>query len=63
MLASLKNIFILGIGGIGTSALAKFFKKNGKEVFGYDIIPSLRTKELEDEGIIISYEDELKKFL
>ena len=61
MLASLKNIFILGIGGIGTSALAKFFKKNGKEVFGYDIIPSLRTKELEDEGIIISYEDELKK--
>ena len=53
----IKNIFFLGIGGIGMSALARYFHHRGYSVSGYDRTPSALTKELEDEGIKITYTD------
>lgn len=52
-----KNIFFLGIGGIGMSALARFFNGNGKTITGYDLTPTPLTHALEVEGITIFYED------
>ncbi len=54
-----KNIFFLGIGGIGMSALARYFKAKGFSVAGYDKTPSALTKELEQEGISIHYVDDV----
>lgn len=50
-------IYFLGIGGIGMSALARYFKRKGCSVFGYDRVSSPLTKNLENEGITIHYED------
>jgi len=52
-----KNIYMLGIGGIGMSALAKYFRQKSKKVAGYDRNPSSITKDLECRGISIHYED------
>lgn len=52
-----KNIYFLGIGGIGMSALARYFHKKGCAVTGYDKTPSPLTRKLEEEGILIHYED------
>ena len=52
-----QNIYFLGIGGIGMSALARYFYQKGCEVSGYDKTPSPLTKRLEEEGILIHYED------
>ena len=52
-----KYYHFLGIGGIGMSALARYFKYQGKEVSGYDKTPTELTRTLEKEGIIIHYED------
>ncbi|MBQ0016071.1 MAG: UDP-N-acetylmuramate--L-alanine ligase [Bacteroidales bacterium] len=49
--------YFLGIGGIGMSALARYFKLMGNEVCGYDLTPSPLTKALEQEGIDIHYDD------
>ncbi|HUH50527.1 MAG TPA: UDP-N-acetylmuramate--L-alanine ligase [Flavobacterium sp.] len=54
-----KNIFFIGIGGIGMSALARYFHSLGKNVFGYDKTPTQLTKKLEDLGIIVHYSDDL----
>ena len=54
----IQNIFFLGIGGIGMSALARYFHHRGYLVSGYDRTPSDLTKELEDEGIVITYIDD-----
>lgn len=51
------NIYFLGIGGIGMSALARYFHSKGNMVSGYDKTPSPLTKKLEEEGILIHYED------
>lgn len=51
------NYYFIGIGGIGMSALARYFKHIGKNVSGYDRTPSHLTAELESEGIQIHYED------
>ena len=51
------NIYFVGIGGIGMSALARFFVSQGKTVSGYDKTPSSLTIELQKEGIDIVYED------
>ncbi|WP_375238260.1 UDP-N-acetylmuramate--L-alanine ligase [Aurantibacter sp.] len=51
------NIYFLGIGGIGMSALARYFHANGKIVAGYDKTKTKLTSELEDLGIKIHYED------
>ena len=50
-------LFFLGIGGIGMSALARYFHHRGDRVVGYDRTPSDLTHELEAEGITISYVD------
>lgn len=52
-----KRIYFLGIGGIGMSAIARYYKFLGKEVSGYDRTPSDLTHELEKEGIGVHYED------
>ena len=54
----IQNIFFLGIGGIGMSALARYFHHRGYTVSGYDRTPSALTHELESEGIAITYTDD-----
>ncbi len=54
------NFYFLGIGGIGMSALARYFHQLGYPVFGYDRTPSSLTRELEKEGIKITFEDRVK---
>ncbi len=56
--ATYNKIYFLGIGGIGMSALARYFNHLGKEVFGYDRTPTLLTASLVEEGIKIHFEDE-----
>lgn len=51
-------IYFLGIGGIGMSALARYFKAKSHEVAGYDRTPSPLTKRLEAEGIAVHYSDD-----
>ena len=52
-----KHIYLIGIGGIGMSALARYFNAKGKQVCGYDKVQSDLCKELEAEGIQIHYSD------
>lgn len=54
---SIKSVYFIGIGGIGMSALARYFKFIGKEVAGYDKVATQLTQELEAAGIEIHYED------
>ena len=56
-LENVNNVYFLGIGGIGMSALARWFHHLGISVSGYDKTPSQLTKELESEGINICYDD------
>ena len=51
------SIYFLGIGGIGMSALARYFHSLGYAIAGYDLTPSPLTKQLENEGMAIHYED------
>ncbi len=53
----MKNVYFIGIGGIGMSALARYYKFKGFNVAGYDRTPSELTAQLEKEGIDIHYED------
>ncbi|NER18295.1 UDP-N-acetylmuramate--L-alanine ligase [Spongiivirga citrea] len=53
------NVYFIGIGGIGMSALARYFKMLGKEVAGYDKTPSKITSELEDLDVAIHFEDDV----
>ena len=52
-----KNYYFLGIGGIGMSALARYFLHAGCRVAGYDRTPTRLTAELEREGAEIHYEE------
>lgn len=54
-----KNIYFIGIGGIGMSAIARYYNAKGFKVSGYDKTPSPLTAELEGEGIEIHYEDNI----
>lgn len=56
---SLKYVYLIGIGGIGMSGLARYFKSLGKTVGGYDKTPSSLTHDMEKEGIGIHYEDNI----
>jgi UDP-N-acetylmuramate--alanine ligase len=58
-LNDIKRIYFIGIGGIGMSALARYFKYLGAEVSGYDRTVTALTKQLESEGMIIHYEDSI----
>ncbi|MBP6732622.1 MAG: UDP-N-acetylmuramate--L-alanine ligase, partial [Chitinophagales bacterium] len=61
-LKDLKKIYFIGIGGIGMSALARYFKALGAEVSGYDKTPTALTAELEAEGIAVTFDDELANY-
>ena len=61
-LKELKTIYFLGIGGIGMSALARYFKSLGADVSGYDKTPTALTNELKNEGIPVIYEDDLERY-
>ena len=54
----LKYVYFIGIGGIGMSAIARWYKFRGLSVSGYDRTPSELTKELENEGISVHYTDD-----
>ena len=53
----MKNIYFIGIGGIGMSAIARYYNFKGLKVSGYDKTPSELTHALEAEGIDVHYED------
>lgn len=57
-LKDIKRIYFIGIGGIGMSALARYFHFHGKIVSGYDRTATVLTRQLEDEGIPVHYEDD-----
>ena len=56
-LQDIKRVYFVGIGGIGMSALARYFKYLGASVSGYDRTATALTKQLEQEGMFIHYED------
>ncbi len=56
---SYSNIYFIGIGGIGMSAIARYYNFKGLKVSGYDKTPSELTHALEREGIEIHYEDNI----
>jgi UDP-N-acetylmuramate--alanine ligase len=58
-LDQIHNVYFVGIGGIGMSALARYFQNTGKQVAGYDKTPSALTDELIKSGISIHFEDSI----
>ncbi|MFV5688570.1 UDP-N-acetylmuramate--L-alanine ligase [Flavobacterium sp. ZT3R25] len=58
-LNQIHNVYFIGIGGIGMSNLARYFKNLGKQVSGYDKTPSALTNELMESGISIHFEDSI----
>jgi len=54
------KLYFVGIGGIGMSALVRYFLSKGDDVAGYDLTPSPLTKALTEEGALIHYEDDPK---
>jgi len=57
----IERVYLLGIGGIGMSALARYFQFIGKKVEGYDKTSSALTLDLEKEGIPVHYNEDLQK--
>ena len=55
----IQKVFFIGIGGIGMSALARYFHEKGRDVSGYDRSPSFLTGQLEKEGMKIVYEEKI----
>ena len=55
------EVYFIGIGGIGMSAVARYFHSKGIKVSGYDKTPSALTKELEATGISVHYEENIQK--
>lgn len=58
-LNNIKNVYFIGIGGIGMSALARYFNESGRKVSGYDKTPTALTGALEQEGIAVHFEDNI----
>lgn len=56
-LKDIKSVYFVGAGGIGMSAIARYFLKKGMVVAGYDKTPSALTERLENEGALIHYEE------
>ncbi len=56
----IKNVYFLGIGGIGMSALARYFNHKGIKVSGYDLKETQLTKTLVDEGMDIHYNEDIE---
>ena len=59
-LKDIKAVYFIGAGGIGMSAIARFFIHRGLVVAGYDRTPSELTKQLEKEGMLIHYEENIE---
>ncbi len=57
---NIDNLYFIGIGGIGMSALARYFHAIGKQVSGYDKTSTPLTQTLEQEGINVVYKDEIE---
>lgn len=55
---NIKEVYFIGIGGIGMSALARYFKSKGKKVSGYDRTETALTRQLVEEGIAVYYQDD-----
>lgn len=55
----MKSVYFIGIGGIGMSAIARYYNHAGYQVSGYDKTPSKLTAKLEEEGIAIHYTDDI----
>jgi UDP-N-acetylmuramate--alanine ligase len=60
-LNDIKAVYFVGAGGIGMSAIARYFLHLGIVVAGYDKTPTALTKELEKEGMLIHYEEDVEK--
>lgn len=60
-LNSIKAVYFIGAGGIGMSALARYFLKKGLVVAGYDRTPSELTKQLEKEGVLMHYTEDVSE--
>ena len=58
---AIDTYYFLGIGGIGMSALARYFAAQGFRVMGYDRTPSPLTESLEEEGIAVQYNESLDR--
>ncbi len=58
-LNDIRKVYFIGIGGIGMSALARYFARIGAEVSGYDLVQSDLTKKLEVEGLKIHYVEDV----
>jgi UDP-N-acetylmuramate--alanine ligase len=61
VLANIKSVYLIGIGGIGMSALARFFAQRRLAVAGYDRTPSALTESLQSEGIVVSFKDGMQE--
>jgi UDP-N-acetylmuramate--alanine ligase len=57
----MNEVYFIGIGGIGMSAIARFFHAGGVRVSGYDKTPTVLTKELEASGIPVHYEEKVER--
>lgn len=58
-LRTISNVYFIGIGGIGMSALARYFSSKGMKVSGYDKTETNISRQLEDEGMRIHYTDDI----
>ena len=57
----MKSVYFVGAGGIGMSAIARYFLRQGMTVAGYDKTPSKLTEALEKEGMLIHYDEDVDK--
>ena len=58
--SNVNNVYLIGIGGIGMSALARYFNEDKKYVAGYDKTQTDLTKSLSESGINVSFEDSIE---
>lgn len=57
----IKSVYFVGAGGIGMSAIARYFLHLGVKVAGYDKTPTVLTKKLEEEGVELHYDEDVEK--
>ena len=61
ILGGLRSVYFVGAGGIGMSAIARYFMSRGLVVAGYDKTPSELTHKLEQEGMLLHYDEDIEK--
>ena len=60
-LDAIKKMYFIGIGGIGMSALARYFRRRGVEIWGYDRTETPLTQTLEEEGMHIHFDENVSR--